>query len=69
MKRMRDDRPDVEATREFITVQKGRVRVESGGETDGLDLGDSASYRAGVLHAIVNLGEGEAVRFLVDVYR
>ena len=58
-----------EGTREFLTVQKGQVRVESAGDTDDLGLGDSASYRADVPHAIINLGKGEAVIFLVDIYR
>ena len=56
-------------TREFLTVQKGRVRVESAGESEVLERGDSVSYRADVPHAIVNLGRGEARVFLVDIYR
>ncbi|HOK44617.1 MAG TPA: XRE family transcriptional regulator [Bryobacteraceae bacterium] len=56
-------------TREFLTVQKGRIRVESGGDTEELGLGDSASYRADVAHAITNVGTGDAVVFLVDIYR
>lgn len=55
-------------TREFLTVQKGRVRVESGDDSDELDVGDSASYRADVNHALVNAGRGEAVIILVDIY-
>lgn len=58
-----------EGTREFVTVQKGRVRVESGGESEALARGDSASYRADVPHAIVNTGRTDAVVFLVDIYR
>lgn len=58
-----------EGTREFITVQKGRVRGESGDDAETLHPGDSASYRAEVPHAIVNAGKGEAVVFLVDIYR
>jgi quercetin dioxygenase-like cupin family protein len=58
-----------QGTREFLTVQKGRVRVESAGDTERLDPGDSASYRADVPHAIVNVGKGEALIFLVDIYR
>ena len=57
-----------EGTREFLTVQKGRVRVESGEETDVLNVGDSASYKADIPHAIVNAGRGDAVVFLVDIY-
>lgn len=58
-----------EGTREFLTVEKGRVRLESGSDEEVLDRGDSASYRADVPHAIVNLGRGEAVVFLVNIYR
>lgn len=58
-----------EGTREFLTVQKGRVRVESAGDTETLAPGDSVSYRADVPHAIVNSGRTEAVIFLVDIYR
>ena len=60
--------PHFEGTREFITVAKGRVRVESGGDTEELEPGDSASYRADVPHAMVNVGRSEAVVFLVDIY-
>jgi len=58
-----------EGTREFVTVEKGRVRVESGGGGEVLERGDSATYRADVPHAIINTGRSEAVVFLVDIYR
>jgi len=58
-----------QGTREFLTVQKGQVRVESAADAETLSPGDSASYRADVPHAIVNTGKGEAVIFLVDIYR
>ena len=58
-----------EGTREFLTVQKGQVRVESGADGEVLREGDSASYRADLPHAIVNAGKREAVLFLVDIYR
>ena len=58
-----------EGTREFLTVQKGSVRVESAGDAEELQPGDSASYRADVPHAIVNTGRSAAVLFLVDIYR
>ena len=61
--------PHFNATREFLTVEKGRVRVESGEASVELARGDSASYRADVPHAIVNIGRGEALVFLVDIYR
>jgi transcriptional regulator with XRE-family HTH domain len=55
-------------TREFLTVQKGRVRVQSGTDREDLDPGDSASYRADVEHALFNVGRGDAIVFLVDIY-
>ena len=61
--------PHFEGTREFLTVQKGQVRVESANDSEILHPGDSASYRADVPHAIINTGKGEAVMFLVDIYR
>jgi transcriptional regulator with XRE-family HTH domain len=61
--------PHFEGTREFLTVQKGQVRIESAGDTETLNPGDSANYRADVPHAIINTGRHEAVMFLVDIYR
>ena len=61
--------PHFEGTREFLTVQKGNVRIESGSDSEQLAPGDSASYRADVPHAIINTGKTEAVMFLVDIYR
>jgi transcriptional regulator with XRE-family HTH domain len=58
-----------EGTREFLTVQKGKVRVESANDTEELERGDSINYRADVPHAIVNVGRGDALVFLVDIYQ
>lgn len=58
-----------EGTREFLVVEKGRVRLESGADAEELTSGDSATYRADVPHAILNIGKGEALIFLVDIYR
>jgi transcriptional regulator with XRE-family HTH domain len=58
-----------EGTREFLTVQKGRVRVESADDAEELNHGDSATYRADVPHAILNVGKSEAAMCLVDIYR
>jgi transcriptional regulator with XRE-family HTH domain len=58
-----------EGTREFLTVQKGQVRVDSAGDLETLNRGDSASYRADVPHAISNMGKGDALLFLVVIYR
>jgi transcriptional regulator with XRE-family HTH domain len=62
-------KPHYEGTREFLTVEKGRVRVESDESAVELDEGDSATYRADVPHALINSGESDAVVFLVDIYR
>lgn len=58
-----------EGTREFLTVQKGRVEVISEAEKIELNKGDSASYRADVPHEIRNLMKSEAVVFLVVIYQ
>lgn len=58
-----------EGTREFLQVEAGRVRVESGGDLETLGKGDSASYRADVPHAMANVGKGTATVILVVVYR
>lgn len=56
-------------TREFLTVEKGAVRVVSGEEVSELNEGDSAHYPVDVPHAIENIGRGEAITFLVVIYR
>ena len=61
--------PHFEGTREFLTVQKGRVRIESAGDTEELAAGDSASYRAVVHHAFNNSGRGDAILYLIVIYR
>ena len=61
--------PHFEGTREFLTVQKGRIRVESAGDAEELNPGDSASYRADVPHAIINSSKGDAAVFLIVIYR
>ncbi|MEY3459495.1 MAG: HTH-type transcriptional regulator SinR [Planctomycetota bacterium] len=58
-----------EGTREFLTVQKGKVAVVSGDESTELNRADSASYRADVPHEIRNLGRSEALVFLVVIYQ
>jgi transcriptional regulator with XRE-family HTH domain len=61
--------PHFEGTREFLTVEEGRVRIESDQDSDELAKGDSGTYRADVAHAIVNTGKGSALVFLVVIYR
>jgi transcriptional regulator with XRE-family HTH domain len=57
-----------QGTREFLTVVQGRIQVESGSQGQKLGPGDSAHYRADLAHAIVNLGPGSALVFLVVIY-
>jgi quercetin dioxygenase-like cupin family protein len=61
--------PHFEGTREFLTVHRGRLRIESAGDAEELNPGDSASYRVDVPHAIINAGKTEAVVFLIVIYR
>lgn len=61
--------PHLAGTREFLTVHRGRVQVRSGSETVILRRGDSARYWADVEHELRNVGRGEAVAFLVAIYR
>ncbi|HZR20212.1 MAG TPA: XRE family transcriptional regulator [Verrucomicrobiae bacterium] len=61
--------PHFEGTREFLTVQKGHLRIESASDAEELDPGDSASYRADVSHALVNTGKTESIAFLIVIYR
>ena len=56
-------------TREFLTVQQGEIRVQSGDEQATLKKGDSVQYMADVDHSIENSGKSEAIFFLVDIYR
>ncbi len=55
-------------TREFVTVVKGQLTVESAGEQKLLRTGDSATYRADVPHALINAGRTETLVFLVAIY-
>lgn len=61
--------PHFQGTREFLTVEQGKVRVTSQQDRIDLNRGDSANYRADVPHAIENLGKGEATVFLVVIYQ
>jgi transcriptional regulator with XRE-family HTH domain len=60
--------PHYRGAREVLTVRRGAVRVNSGGEQCELREGDSAHYPADVAHSIENLGPEDAVAFLVVIY-
>ena len=61
--------PHFEGTREFVTLQKGRLRIESASDAEELSPGDTASYRADVPHALINTGKTESIVFLIVIYR
>jgi transcriptional regulator with XRE-family HTH domain len=54
--------------REFLTVQKGKIRVTSAQQSADLHKGDSVSYQADVPHTIQNLAATPALVFLVVLY-
>ncbi len=60
--------PHFEGAREFLTVQKGQLKLTAGDEVSELGRGDSAHYPADVTHKIENIGRGEAIAFLVNIY-
>jgi len=60
--------PHYQGTREFLTVAKGRVRVEVESHIETLGQGDSATYPADRPHAIVNIGSSQCILFLVVIY-
>jgi transcriptional regulator with XRE-family HTH domain len=60
--------PHYAGTREFLTVESGALRITSGKDQVNLGQGDSAHYPADVEHVIENLGENDAIAFLVVTY-
>jgi transcriptional regulator with XRE-family HTH domain len=58
-----------QGTREFVTVERGTVKLQAGRDTEVLEPGDSANYQADIEHALVNIGSQEAVVFLVVIYK
>lgn len=61
--------PHFQGTREFLTIEQGRVRIQSANDSAELNKGDSTTYRADVSHAIENIGKTEATVFLVVIYQ
>jgi len=55
-------------TREFLTVERGEVRVTTGDQSCELAKGDSAYYPADRSHTVLNIGTDDAVMFLVVAY-
>jgi transcriptional regulator with XRE-family HTH domain len=61
--------PHFEGVREVLTVEKGSVQVTCATDRAVLNHGDSAHYAADVPHGIENVGRGEAVVVLAELYR
>lgn len=61
--------PHFEGVREVLTVEKGSVQVTCNTDHVILHHGDSAHYAADVPHGIENIGRGEAVVVLAELYR
>jgi transcriptional regulator with XRE-family HTH domain len=59
--------PHFAGTREHLSVQRGRIRVEVGDDGAELRAGDSIAYPADLTHALVNLGRSPAVVYLIDL--
>jgi transcriptional regulator with XRE-family HTH domain len=57
-----------EGTREFLTLVKGQVTINSGDDRQELSPGDSAHYAADLPDSIENQGRGAATAFLVVTY-
>ncbi len=57
-----------EGTREFLTVERGAVRLTSGEESTELKDDDSAHYPADIKHTIENICDTNTVLFLVVIY-
>ena len=57
-----------DGTQEILTVVTGSIEIDSGEMTRELVDGDSAYYRADVVHTIRNVGDDDALCFLVVTY-
>jgi quercetin dioxygenase-like cupin family protein len=55
-------------TTENLTVSKGRVEITAGADHAILETGDSVYFQADLPHSYRNLGNGEAVLYLVMTY-
>lgn len=57
--------PHYEGTKELITVTHGNALLVSGNSESKLGEGDSAHYRADLVHSIANTGKKELLCYLV----
>jgi transcriptional regulator with XRE-family HTH domain len=64
-----DSAPHFEGTRELFTVARGTAEIHAGDTQCRLRTGDSAQYRADVIHRIENTGTEALLGYLVVTYR
>lgn len=57
--------PHFKSTKEMLTVNQGEVMVIAGSDSQTLKAGDTAHYQADQNHRIVNIGDQEAILYLV----
>jgi quercetin dioxygenase-like cupin family protein len=53
---------------ENLVVSRGRVEIDVDGRSEVLEEGDAIMFEAGAPHRYTNVGEGEAVLYLVMTY-
>jgi transcriptional regulator with XRE-family HTH domain len=65
-----EERADAHApgTTENLVVSRGRVEIEVDGHRETLEEGDAIVFEAGAPHRYVNVGDGEALMYLVMTY-
>jgi transcriptional regulator with XRE-family HTH domain len=65
-----EERADAHApgTVENLVVSRGRVEIEVDGRRETLEEGDAIVFEAGVPHRYANVGDGEALMYLVMTY-
>ena len=57
--------PHTPGTREYLTCEKGRIELWTGGERFRLEPGDVVVFPGDQRHSYLNVGEGEAVGYSV----
>jgi len=66
--RVEDADPHAAGTIENLVVHKGRVEIGVGSESHRLEPGDSIVFEADVPHSYRNVGDDEAIMYLVMTY-
>lgn len=61
--------PHFPGTEEILVILKGVIKVASGGHTIELRKGDSARYRADVVHSIENMRDSESTAIMTVYHK